>query len=74
MTWDLSVDDFLVLIRPQLEEQVDEFIAAQPVTDRPAMVRQRKELLGQLMTATRIYNLERRLAEAEARLKPRLVE
>jgi hypothetical protein len=74
MTWDLSVDDFLILIRPQLEQQVDEFIAAQPITERPAMIRQRKELLGQLITATKIYNLERRLAEIEARLRPRLVE
>jgi hypothetical protein len=42
MTWDLSVDDFLVLIRPQLEQQIDEFIAAQPITERPAMMRQRR--------------------------------
>jgi hypothetical protein len=73
-TYDLSVDDFMTLIIPQLEEQVDEFIAAQPIADRPAMMRQRKQLVGQLFTATKIHNLERRLAEAEARLKPRLVE
>jgi hypothetical protein len=60
MTWDLSVDDFLVLIRPQLEEQIDEFIAAQPIAERPAMMRQRESLLGQLITATRIANLEYR--------------
>jgi hypothetical protein len=74
MTWDLSVDDFLVLIRPQLEQQVDEFIAAQPITERPAMIRQRGSLLGQLITATKIANLEYRLRETEARLRPRLVE
>jgi hypothetical protein len=74
MTWDLSVDDFLVLIRPQLEQQIDEFIAAQPITERPAMMRQRKELLGQLITATKIANLECRLRETEAKLRPRLVE
>jgi hypothetical protein len=74
MTWDLSVDDFLLLIRPQLEQQVDEFIAAQPITDRPAMIRQRESLLGQLITATKIANLEYRLRETEARLRPRLVE
>jgi hypothetical protein len=74
MTWDLSVDDFLILIRPQLEQQVDEFIAAQPITERPAMIRQRGSLLGQLITATQIANLEYRLRETEARLRPRLVE
>jgi hypothetical protein len=74
MTWDLSVDDLMTLVLPQLEEQVDEFIAAQPITERPAMMRQRKQLVGQLFTATKIYNLERRLAETEARLRPRLVE
>jgi hypothetical protein len=74
MTWDLSVDDFLVLIRPQLEEQIDEFIAAQPIAERPAMMRQRESLLGQLITATKIANLEYRLRETEARLRPRLVE
>jgi hypothetical protein len=66
MTWDLSVDDFLVLVRPQLEEQIDEFIAAQPITERPAMIRQRGSLLSQLITATRIANLKYRLREAEA--------
>jgi hypothetical protein len=60
MTWDLSVDDFLLLIRPQLEQQIDEFIAAQPIAERPAMMRQRESLLGQLITATRIANLEYR--------------
>jgi hypothetical protein len=74
MTWDLSVDDFLVLIRPQLEQQIDEFIAAQPIAERPAMMRQRESLLGQLITATKIANLEYRLRETEARLRPRLVE
>jgi hypothetical protein len=74
MTWDMSVDDFLLLIRPQLEQQVDEFIAAQPIAERPAMIRQRGSLLGQLITATKIANLEYRLAETEARLRPRLVE
>jgi hypothetical protein len=59
---------------PQLEEQVDEFIAAQPIGERPAMIRQRGSLLGQLITATKIANLKYRLAEAEARLRPRLVE
>jgi hypothetical protein len=74
MTWDLSVDDFMTLVLPQLEEQVNEFIAAQPIAEQPAMMRQRNELVGQLFAATKIYNLERRLAETEARLRPRLVE
>jgi hypothetical protein len=74
MTWDLSVDDFMTLVLPQLEEQVDEFIAAQPIAERSAMMRQRNELVGQLFVATKIHNLERRLAETEARLRPRLVE
>jgi hypothetical protein len=74
MTWDLSVDDFLLLITPQLEQQIDEFIAAQPIAERPAMIRQRGALLGQLLTATKIRNLEYRLRETEARLRPRLVE
>jgi hypothetical protein len=46
MTWDLSVDDFMTLVLPQLEEQIDEFIAAQPITERPALLRQRQLLLG----------------------------
>ena len=71
---DLSVDDFMILIIPCLEEQVDEMIAAQPIIERPNLMRQRKQLVGQLFTATKIANLEYRLAQAEARLKPRLVE
>jgi hypothetical protein len=74
MTWDLSVDDFMTLIIPQLEEQVDEFIAAQPITERAALIRQRRQLVDQLFTATKIANLEYRLRETEARLRPRLVE
>jgi hypothetical protein len=74
MTWDLSVDDFMTLIIPYLEEQVDEMIAGQPIADRAAMISQRKQLVGQLFTATKIRNLEYRLAQAEARLRPRLVE
>jgi hypothetical protein len=74
VTWDLSVDDFMTLVLPQLEEQVDEFIAAQPITDRPAMIRQRKQLVEQLFTATKIANLEYRLRETEAKLRPRLVK
>jgi hypothetical protein len=74
VTRDLSVDDFMTLVLPQLEEQVDEFIAAQPITDRPAMIRQRKQLVEQLFTATKIANLEYRLRETEAKLRPRLVK
>ena len=71
---DLSVDDFMILIIPCLEEQVDEMIAAQPIIERPNLMRQRKQLVGQLFTATKIANLKCRLAQAEARLKPRLVK
>jgi hypothetical protein len=64
----------MILIQPELESQVDEMIAAQPITERAALIRRRALILDQLATATRIANLEYRLAEAEARLRPRLVE
>ena len=74
MIRDLSVDDFMILVRPELEHQVDEMIEAQPIAERPALLRRRALILDQLATATRIANLELRLAQAEARLRPRLVE
>ena len=74
MTMDLSVDDFMILVQPELEYQVDTMIAAQPITEQPFLLRRRGLILSQLATATRIANLEYRLAEAEARLRPRLVE
>jgi hypothetical protein len=45
----------------------------QPAEDRLLLMRHRERLVKELVTATRIRNLEARLAEAEARLKPRLV-
>ena len=71
---DLSVDDFMILVQPELEHQVDTMIAAQPIAEQPFLLRRRGLILDQLATATRIANLEYRLAEAEARLRPRLVE
>ena len=38
------------------------------------LLRCRGMLISKAVDATRIANLERKLAEAEARLKPRLVE
>ena len=73
MTERLSVDEFLQAIRPELEYQVDQMICAQPLADRLVLMRHREQILERVITMNRIRNLEYRLAEAEARLRPRLV-
>jgi len=70
----LTLDEFMIAIRPELERQIDEFLLAQTPADRALLARHRNRLVDKLADCTKIANLEKRLAEAEARLKPRLVE
>jgi hypothetical protein len=69
-----DLDEFMSDIEPALEDQVDRIIRAEndPMV-RLALIRQRGEILREYVHATRRANLEHRLREAEARLKPRLV-
>ena len=74
MTYDLTVAEFVELIRPTVEADVDAQIAAEPDPEgRRFMTRYRNVLIGKALDGVRSANLERRLAEAEARLRPRLV-
>jgi hypothetical protein len=71
----LTLDQFMVAIRPEIERQIDEQIAAEPDHDlRQALRKYRSILISKTLDETRIANLERKLSEAEERLKPRLVE
>jgi hypothetical protein len=70
----LSLEEWIVAIRPELERQVDEWIVAAPDWDmRNAMLQRRKWLVDKLADITMIENLKRRNAELEERLRPRLV-
>jgi hypothetical protein len=70
----LSHDDFMDLIQPELERQVDEVILAAPPQERAALMLRREQILRALTHATEVANLRHRLAQAEARLRPRLAE
>jgi hypothetical protein len=71
----LTLDEFMEAIRPEIERDVDEQIAAEPDHEfRQVLVKYRSVLISKALDATRIANLERKLAETEARLKPRLVQ
>jgi hypothetical protein len=75
MTYDRTVNEFVELIKPEVERDVFEQIKA---CDDPAarrlLMRHRSLIVGKMLDAIKIANLERRLAEAEERLRPRLVE
>jgi hypothetical protein len=74
-TYDHTVDEFVELIRPEIEADVDQQIAAEADPElRAALVKYRSVLVSKSLDHVRITNLRLRLAEAEARLKPRLVE
>jgi hypothetical protein len=64
----------LAAIQPELEREVDEMILAQPAHERPLLMKHRETLIRELARTTEIANLRHRLAQAEERLKPRLVE
>jgi hypothetical protein len=71
----LTLDEFMLAIRPEIERQIDAQIAAEVDHEfRAVLMRCRGLLVSKAVDATRIANLERKLAEAEARLRPRLVE
>jgi hypothetical protein len=68
-----TVEEFIdEVARPEIERQLDELIATEPdPRARQALVAHRKEIAERLVDQSRIRNLERRLADAEARLSPR---
>ena len=66
----MTVDEFMTMIEPELERQVDEWIDRHPLEDRPLLRRQRSMLLYHSYTQTRIANLEHRLRCAEASSRP----
>jgi hypothetical protein len=71
----LSIDQFMDVIEPQLAQQVDEMILRQPDQDmRLMLMRGREKILREYRNATLIANLRARIAELEARLKPRAVQ
>jgi hypothetical protein len=69
----LSHDEFMGLIAPELERHVDEAILSTPPETRPALMLRREQILRELTHATEVANLRHRLAQAEARLRPRLM-
>ena len=71
----LTLDEFMIAIRPTVEADVyEQILACDDPVGRRLLMRHRSLIVGKMLDAIRIANLERRLAEAEARLKPRLVE
>ena len=71
----LTLDEFMVAIRPTIEADVDARIAAEADPQgRRMLLQHRSVIVGKMLDDIKIRNLERRLAEAEARLRPRLVE
>jgi hypothetical protein len=75
MNDELSINDFMELIEPELERQVDEKILTEPDAEaRMMMLRHRGRILDKVRDVTRIANLQARNAELEDRLRPRLVE
>jgi hypothetical protein len=71
----LSLDEYMREIRPYLEQQVDAQILAVPeLEDRLTLMRYREQILRKYAEVIHRRNLEHRLAEAEARLRPHLVE
>jgi hypothetical protein len=70
-----SIDESMELLEPELEHQVDQMILSAPDPDtRLAMMANRERILREYRQATLIANLRYRLAEAEARLRPTLVQ
>ena len=70
----LTLAEFLVAIRPHLERQVDAMISEADLEDRPFLTARRAQIMSEVTHATEAMNLRYRLREAEARLRPRLVE
>ena len=66
----LSVEEFVDLIRPEIERQIDEWLLAQDPEDRPFLMRARARLIHEAVQATRIVNYKHRLEQAEAKLRP----
>jgi hypothetical protein len=70
-----SVDETMELLEPELEHQVDQMILSEPDLEvRLAMMANRDKILHEYRQATLTANLRHRLAEAEARLRPTLVQ
>jgi hypothetical protein len=68
----MTIAEFMEEIRPELEHQVDEMIAAEAAPNvRQMMLRHREEIIARVVDKTEIANLRHRLAEAEAQLAPR---
>ena len=62
-------------IPPEIEADFDRMAAAEPDPQvRSLLRRDRAVILSKALDAIRIVNLQHRLAEAEGRLRPRLVE
>jgi hypothetical protein len=75
VTHEYTIAEFVELIRPEVEADIDRQIAAEPDPEgRRLMTRYRSVIVSKMLDSIRIRNLERRLAETEARLRPRLVE
>jgi hypothetical protein len=70
-----SIDESMELLEPELEHQVDQMILRVPDLEmRAALLAQRERILREFRQKTLIANLRYRLAEAEARLRPTLVQ
>jgi hypothetical protein len=70
-----SIDESMELLEPELEHQVNQMILRVPDLEmRAALLAQRERILREFRQKTLIANLHYRLAEAEARLRPTLVQ
>ena len=71
----MDIDEFMAAITPEIEADVDAQIAAVPdPEDRRLLMRYRSVIVGKMVDSVKIANLQRKLDEAEARLRPHLVE
>ena len=71
----MDIDEFVAAIRPTVEHDIDAQIAAEPDPEfRRTLKRYRSVIISKQLDVIKIENLRRKLDEAEARLRPHLVE
>jgi hypothetical protein len=74
----MDLEEFMAVIRPEIEADIDAWIEAEPDPHgRQLLRRYRSVLVDKAIDANRIANLKHQLATAEkrlARLEPQLVQ
>jgi hypothetical protein len=75
MSEQLSIDDYLALVRPDVERAIADMIAAErdPLS-RAAMIAQRQQIIDRAMREIERVKLRQRVAAAEAGQRPQDVK